>query len=299
MFGKRILSLIITSILLVVLIAYLVYCFFWKTKTSPQCNEKTITEEGSGAAYIEEIGSNYITVSGFNIYFRCSANTQIIKELNQEFGITQVSLNGYYGEIIKYATSEPYLSFSADDAYLLTIKKVFDSEEDAITKIENIFPFLIKKGFKIDKINSIYKKHPNLYPRLALNKDRDLYILEPTSFSDHTSINIACIQNDIQKDIIRNTLLEINQVAKYDLNQILTIQEIGDSAFHLSIHGINYGGGHSDYWFKVNGKWKNVFSGSIDPPCSTLNKYHVGKGIMCWCEKDDPDYSTCHNVVDY
>ena len=294
-------KILIGTIILLLIVLSIISIFYYNKKIT-QTNH---------ADYIKNFNQLSITTSNSALNFNCYGNMPIINALKKELGIKNISVSNH-DSALKRATDEPYLMYiESSDSYSIFLENTFKKEKDLNNTLVRLLSGLKTKQYiyEVDPINTIYE--PENWFRLALRKkstiyrDTDngiydeLYLLEPyVVYSNNDAhIEISCYENSVSNEIIRNTLLEINQVAKYQPDDVLSILEIGESALRLEVGGIMAGGGHSDYWFKINGNWKRVFSGSIDPACSAINKYHVGKGIICYCDSNDS--STCNNVVDY
>lgn len=285
MFSKKVLLIVLTSVLLTILMISAFCYFLLKPKITYNKNINGITIESLKPQYIDALKYTYKRQT--NMPFRCNENLPIIKELDKQFTGSRLLFFGNLlnlNQEIKYATDEPYFSFPVDDAYQIEFKTQFNNIEDVNAKINIVLSNLVKNGFEIDTING---------PRFAIKKASERYILKPSL----SSIDISCTGNSIKNNISRDVLLEVNAVAKYTPDTIVEIWDANDNGLRLNIGSINTMGGHGDYWFKINGNWKKVYTGQSMPRCEEIGKYHAGKGLPCGCSQNSPP--TCNGIINY
>ena len=250
---------------------------------------------------IENIQPNYIEESNMtyrrqtNMSFRCNNNLQILNELKKQFTDSRLlffsnllNLN----QVIKYSANEPFFGFPIDDSYQIEFNTKFNNIENVNSKINIVIENLVKSGFKLDKLNT-FSNIGFWGQKFSVIKDNEYYILTPGI----SSIEISCIGNSIKNNITRDTLLEINKIAKFKPDEFVEIWDANDSALRLNIGKVDSMGGSGEFWFKINGSWKMVFNGQNNPVCEEIEKYHAGKGLPCECNENS--LPTCKGIIDY
>jgi hypothetical protein len=268
---------------------------FFQKKTQPAPAQPIRTTVQSFAPlYYPEL-ENYTFKRQKNMPFRCESSYMIIDQTMKKFpksNLVFMSNSIANSELLKLSATEPYYSFPTEEMFSIEFSPEGHSLDSVKKDIEAIIFGLTTSGFHEDNLNRVDESR-SFGPRIVISKDDFSYIF---SYSDR-DISLSCIYFSPQQSIAVEALREISSIQHFKSDVLLSVWEAKDGLILINVSSINSIGGFAEYWGKVNGAWKILYSGQAMPWCDELEKYKVGLGMNCY--RRESDGSGTNNVVKY